>query len=218
MQRLRLPPFLWAGTGMVGTVISVAALTGYLIGSLPTANAIARLWGVDLRAGGSQNPGTNNARRLGGYPLAALVLTVELSKGILAFLVGFLIGGEMGGAWAGVGAIAGNVYNFWYGFKGGKGLAITGGVVLAAWPTALPALLAVLALGFVITRASGRATLITVALVIPIALAWATFDWPLGWGVETDAALYVVSFGMACLLGPRHIHDARYPLRAPSRP
>jgi glycerol-3-phosphate acyltransferase PlsY len=63
-------------------------LVGYLIGSVPTALWLGKLWGVDLRRGGTGNPGANNARRLGGNTLALLVLIVEITKGLLAVVVG----------------------------------------------------------------------------------------------------------------------------------
>ncbi len=62
-------------------MIALAALVGYLIGSMPTANVLAGLWGIDLRTSGSHNPGANNARRLGGPILALLVFVVEIGKG-----------------------------------------------------------------------------------------------------------------------------------------
>ena len=118
--------------------IVAAALAGYLIGSVPTAVWLGRLWGVDLLREGSGNPGTNNARRLGGYTLAVLVLIVEIGKGLAAVVVGLVIGGEAAALAAGVSAVAGNVCNVWLRFKGGKGLGICGGVILGLWPALSP--------------------------------------------------------------------------------
>jgi len=47
--------------------------------------------GVDLRRGGTGNPGPNNARRLGGLPLAFLVLVVEMAKGMTAVAAGLAL-------------------------------------------------------------------------------------------------------------------------------
>ena len=146
---------------MVGGQVSlVAGLVGYLIGSMPSANGLSKLWGIDLRASGSGNPGANNALRLGGYTLAIAVFLAEMSKGVLAVAVGLALGGELGAVVAGAGAIAGNVYNVWYSFRGGKGLAIAAGVLLAAWPVAFPFLIILAALGAATTRSSGLGTLI----------------------------------------------------------
>lgn len=74
--------------------ILLSPIVGYLIGSLPTAEWLGRLIGVDLRDEGSKNPGTNNALRLGGPALAAL-------------------GGDVGAVLAAIGAALGNVYNMY---------------------------------------------------------------------------------------------------------
>lgn len=55
-------------------------MTGYLIGSLPTADWLGRAAGVDLRRDGSGNPGANNARTLGGLGLGVRVLAMEVTK------------------------------------------------------------------------------------------------------------------------------------------
>ena len=79
-------------------MIGLAAITGYLIGSVPTAVWLGKLWGVDLRRGGTGNPGANNARRLGGLPLAFLVLVVEMAKGMTAVAAGLAWSAR--GVWA----------------------------------------------------------------------------------------------------------------------
>ncbi len=199
------------------TVIVVAALVGYLIGSIPTANGLAKLWGVDLRSGGTGNPGANNARRLGGYALAAAVLSVEMSKGVIAVVAGSFLADDIGAVLAGIGAIAGNVNNVWYRFQGGKGLAISAGVLLAAWPVALPFLLVLLALGAAVTRSSGIGALITLGGVVAGAILWSLLEWPHGWGVRPDTLLFLAP-ALVVLLTPKHLDDAGRRLREPFRP
>ena len=140
-------------------MIPVAAIVGYLVGSLPTANFLGRLWGVDLRSVGTRNPGANNARRLGGSGLAVAILAIELTKGVGAVIVGTALAGDVGAVAAGIGAVAGNVYNIWYRFNGGKGLAISLGVVGAAWPIVLAPVLLVMITTVVVKRSSGAAAL-----------------------------------------------------------
>ena len=192
-------------------VTALAPIVGYLIGSLPTANGIARLWGVDLRSGGTGNPGTNNARRLGGYGLAGIVLMVEVGKGVLAVFVGFQIGGDLGAALAGIGAVAGNVYNVWYRFRGGKGLAISGGVLLAIWPLAYPIMVGVLIAATLVTGSSGRATLISLVGVLILSIVWSVAGWSTSWGASDASVLILLSAGFGVTLAPKHLHDARYP-------
>lgn len=66
--------------------LALALIAGYPIGSIPTANAIAGLFGIDLRSEGSGNPGANNARHLGGPGLSIAILSVE-AAGVLVMLL-----------------------------------------------------------------------------------------------------------------------------------
>lgn len=197
---------------------AVAALVGYLVGSLPTANLLARLWGVDLRRSGSRNPGTNNARQLGGYPLAAAVLATEVIKGLVAVWIGARLAGDWGAVAAGIAAVAGNIYNVWYRFAGGKGLGIAAGVILGAWPWVFPVIVGVLALAVWATRSSGKATLIASAVFVALAAIWWAFDLPQGWGVEPGPALMTLAGGIVIVVIPKHLHDARFPVSEPDRP
>jgi acyl phosphate:glycerol-3-phosphate acyltransferase len=194
----------------------LAAILGYAIGSLPTANGIAGLRGIDLRSGGSGNPGANNARRLGGPALALAVLVVEMAKGALAVVLGMALAGDAGAVAAGIGAAAGNVYNVWYGFEGGKGLGITLGVLIAAWPMFAPIALLVLGISSAITRSTGVGTLVTLVSIFVASLLWADIGIEAPWGV-TDPELFVVlGIGLPLILWRPHWKDARARLRRPA--
>jgi glycerol-3-phosphate acyltransferase PlsY len=196
--------------------IGAAAVAGYLIGSIPTAVWLGKLWGVDLRRDGSGNPGANNARRLGGYTLALLVLIVEIGKGLLAVVVGLMIGDEAGGLAAGLAAVAGNVFNVWLGFQGGKGLGISGGVILGLWPAAFPIVVIVLAVASALTRSTGVGSLVTVVVLLVLALAWDGFGIDARWGLDDSSLLLLLMIGLGMIVGPRHWRDARRRFSAPS--
>ncbi len=205
--------------------ILLAALAGYAIGSVPTAVWLGRLWGVELLRDGSGNPGANNARRLGGHTLAVLVLIIEVAKGLTAVVVGLAIGGEAAtsaaiaaGLAAGLGAVAGNVYNVWHGFKGGKGLGISGGVVLGLWPAAFPFVVLTLVFACVLTRSTGIGTLVTLGAVLVGAFAWESTGLDNPWGLADPVLLVVLVIGVGLIIGPRHWRDARNRLRSPVRP
>ena len=198
--------------------ILVAALAGYVIGSVPTAVWLGRLWGVNLLQGGSGNPGANNARRLGGYALAILVLIIEIAKGLAAVVVGLVIGGEAAAIAAGLGAVAGNVYNVWHRFKGGKGLGICGGVILGLWPAVFPFVVLTLALASALTRSTGLGSLVTLGALLASALAWETTGLDNPWGLADPTLLVVMVIGLGAIIGPRHWRDARNRLRSPVRP
>lgn len=191
--------------------VLASALAGYVLGSIPTANAIAGLFGIDLRAGGSKNPGTNNALRLGGSGLAASVLSLEAAKGAVAVALGGLIGGQDGMVAAGVGAAAGNVFNVWYRFRGGKGLAIVLGVLLVAWPVAIiPTVVAIAALA-VITRSSGTAALGALIMLLALGFLWEPLDWPVAWGISAVSLLPWLAAGVVVIVAPKHLKDALKP-------
>lgn len=193
-------------------MIALALILGYLVGSIPTSVWLGRVWGVDLRADGTKNPGANNARALGGYPLAALVLSMELVKGLAAVAVGLAIGDDPGGVAAGLGAIAGNIYNVWFRFEGGKGLSITGGVLLGIWPVIFPVVVVVIIVSWALTKSSGRATLVTLVVLIASALAWDEVGVSDAWGVEEPRLLLIAAVGITLLLFPKHFYDARHPI------
>lgn len=195
--------------------ILLSAIVGYLIGSLPTASTIARLEGIDLLETGSKNPGTNNARKLGGYRLAAPILLVEIVKGIICVLIGLHLAGEVGAIVGGLGAILGNVINIWHGFRGGKGLAITAGVIIALWPAALIPIVVVIALVAALTGSTGLASLAAITMAIGLSFMWAALDWPNAWGLEDTALLPYFAISVGIIVAPKHFKDAT---KRPSRP
>lgn len=187
--------------------LALGLFLGYIIGSLPTANAIAGLFGIDLRSEGSGNPGANNARRLGGPGLSIAILAVETGKGAAAVLAGDILGGSPEMAAAGLGAATGNVYNVWYRFQGGKGLGITLGVLLVAWPLALPPVIVAIAAVALITRSTGVASIGALAALLILGLLWAPMAWPTAWGAD-GASLPWLAIGLAVVIAPKHITDA----------
>lgn len=195
-------------------MIGLGALTGYLIGTVPTAQWLGRLWGVDLRKDGTGNPGANNARRLGGLPLALLVLIIEMGKGLGAVVAGFAIADEAGGVVAGLGAVIGNVYNLWYRFQGGKGLGITGGVLIGLWPSAFPIVVVVIVLATSLSRSTGIGSLVTLGFLLVAAVVWEVTGLQNPWGVGDYGLLPPLALGLSPIIAPRHWRDARAHLRS----
>jgi acyl phosphate:glycerol-3-phosphate acyltransferase len=197
--------------------IALAAVLGYLIGSLPTARAMARARGIDLLEDGSKNPGANNARRLGGYRLAIPVLLLEMVKGAVCVILGEAIGGDAGAVVGGVAAILGNVFNVWLGFRGGKGLGISAGVILALWPAALAPLVVVIAVVTALSKSTGLASLAAVVTMTGLSLVWHGEEWPTSWGVVPSFLPYF-AVSAAVILIPKHLIDAIEGIKEPSRP
>jgi glycerol-3-phosphate acyltransferase PlsY len=133
----------------------------YVCGSLPWGLWIGRLArGVDIRTVGSGNLGATNVYRTLGPPLGILTLLLDIAKGALpvwvlpqlALAAGFPGGPEWCRLAAGLAAVAGHVWTFLAGFKGGKGVATTVGVLLALAPAAFGVFVAVFVLTVAVTR------------------------------------------------------------------
>lgn len=160
------------GGGVYWLPLLAAFLAGYLLGSVPWGLLLARLGGAgDLRAIGSGNIGATNVLRTGRRGLAALTLALDLLKGALPVWAAWAWTGPDTAIAAGAGAVIGHCFPLWLGFRGGKGVATGGGVILALTPAVLLPALAVLAAVFALT---GRVSLgsILAALAAPLA-AWA---------------------------------------------
>lgn len=135
------------------SVYLLIALIGYLIGTSNMAIYLAKLKGVDLKAGGTGNPGASNALILMGWRAGVLVGAHDIGKAILAvWLCGKLFpGAAFCGVVAGVACVIGHMFPFYLRFRGGKGFASYLGMTLALnWRFAL-ILLAVLAVLLIVT-------------------------------------------------------------------
>lgn len=128
-------------------VLAGFAILGYLIGSINPAILISRARGLDIRQSGSKNAGATNALRTMGPRAAALVLAVDLAKGIIAVLIpmGFKAlpygGADFAPYMAGLGAILGHNFPLYFGFKGGKGVLTSLGVIIYLfWPAGVVSL------------------------------------------------------------------------------
>jgi acyl phosphate:glycerol-3-phosphate acyltransferase len=145
----------------VALAVALSLLLGYLSGSLPWGLWLG-LWvrGVDVRTMGSRNLGATNVYRSLGAPLGILTLGLDIAKGAipvavvpgLALTQAFPGGREWCMMAVGIAAVAGHMWTCFAGFRGGKGVATTVGVLLALAPAAV----AVFAVVFVITVAATR--------------------------------------------------------------
>lgn len=125
----------------------LTVLIGYLIGTSNMAVYLAALKRVDLRAGGSGNPGASNAMILMGWRAGILVALHDIGKAVAAVLLARYLFPETAliGVVAGVSCVFGHMFPFYLKFRGGKGFASYIGMALALhWRFALVLMLAVL--------------------------------------------------------------------------
>ena len=146
----------------------------YLIGSLPTAYLVVRrLKGLDVRTVGSGNVGATNVSRVAGARAGVAVFLIDLAKGALAvwWLAPWFTLTPAMRLSCGLAAILGHNFPIWLGCRGGKGVATTIGVLLAAMPLIAAAVIAVWGVVFALWRYVSLASL-AAALAIPIAQAF----------------------------------------------
>jgi len=147
------------------------ALGAFLLGSIPTGYLVARAKGVDIRRHGSGNIGATNVFRTLGKPLGILVFFIDALKGFSAVWLANHFGQACPwtGIVAAVAAIAGHNYTPWLGFKGGKGIATSAGVLLALMPWAVLIIAAVWFTVFKISRYVSLAS-ICAAAALPVSV------------------------------------------------
>lgn len=117
----------------------LCALLAYLMGNFSSATFLSKWFtGQDIREQGSGNAGTANMFRVHGYKLAISTLALDMLKGLFAVWLGRLVGREIGGYVAAVAVVCGHNWPVILGFRGGKGVATSIGVIFAVnWQAGL---------------------------------------------------------------------------------
>lgn len=152
--------------------IVASLLIGYLVGCFQSAYIISRFKGhIDIRKYGSGNAGTTNVIRVMGWKAGILTFFMDLLKAAFGVYLGNLIFGDMlYGYYTGVGVVIGHNYPVFLGFKGGKGIAATLGLLLAVdWRIGLIAV-GLMAVIIFISRYVSLGSVI-MAISIPILMA-----------------------------------------------
>ena len=105
-------------------LITLWAVIGYLLGSIPFGLLLAKAMGLgNLRDIGSGNIGATNVLRTGSKKAAALTLLLDGGKGALAVLLARTLAGDDAAQIAGLMAFIGHCFPVWLRFRGGKGVA-----------------------------------------------------------------------------------------------
>lgn len=174
---------------------------GYLVGAVPFGVIAGRLaGGIDLRQHGSRRTGSTNALRTLGLRWAAVVLLLDLAKGMAAVLLArALLGSSSGAEWvvaaAGVAAIIGHNWSVFIGLRGGRGVATAGGGLLGMAPLAVAILLPVM-LAVVLRWRYVSLGSITGAVLAPIVAAGlAAVGWASGAAVGYGVAIALLVTG-----------------------
>ena len=172
---------------IIAKFVAVVVL-GYLLGSIPFGLLVAKRWArVDIRQYGSGKIGMTNVLRTAGKKAAAIVLALDLLKGVLAVVfAGLIVGagyGEVGGFGLGVlvaevlaalAAIVGHNWSVFLKFKGGRGVVTFFGGLIALCPPAAIFGAEVFVIGAGVTRyaslASIAAAVASYTILVPLVI------------------------------------------------
>lgn len=175
------------------SLLALAAVLGYLLGSIPFGMVLARVMGLgNLRDIGSGNIGATNVLRTGSKTAAALTLILDGGKGAVAVFAARAWIGEDAAQIAGVMAFFGHCFPVWLRFQGGKGVATFLGLMLALyWPVGVACCFTWLATA-VVTRISSLSALVSSAS----AAVWLV--------ILSETQLVLLSVAVAALIFLRH--------------
>ena len=156
--------------------LPLAIVAAYLVGSIDFAVIVARMHGVDIHQEGSGNPGMSNVLRTLGRVPAAMVFIGDTLKGTIGAAMGMVASGVPDPMvhWAfltGLAAVVGHCYPIFHRFKGGKGVATGGGVLLFTVPLLAVIEIAIWFLIFFVTRTASIGSMVIVVITVPL-LIW----------------------------------------------
>lgn len=186
----------------MGLVIATIVILAYFLGSIPFGFIIAKSQGIDIREHGSKNIGATNVWRVLGKKFGLTTFILDVLKGVAAVLVAKWIAGhwavhvplphgheridflrpDYAGIAGAMGCILGHSAPVWLGFKGGKGVATSLGVLFGMIPLVAFADFALWGLVFWLSRYVSLAS-IAAAVGLPVlTIVFLFLGWIEGWG------------------------------------
>lgn len=167
---------------MAARLISLAI--GYAFGLFQTGYFYGKSKGIDIRQEGSGNAGATNSLRVLGIKAGAITFFGDLMKAILSVVLVYVIFKNrypelvrVLGLYAGFGAVIGHNFPFYLGFKGGKGIACTSGMILSVCPAAAPVCLALFIAAVAITRYVSLGSILVVSAYLIQVIIFGQLGW-----------------------------------------
>ncbi|PLR78586.1 glycerol-3-phosphate acyltransferase [Bacillus sp. V3-13] len=134
-------------------VDALIILLAYLLGSIPSGLIIGKVfYGTDIRQHGSGNLGGTNTFRTLGVKAGLIVTIADILKGTLAASLPVLFGSDLHPLLTGVVSVIGHMYPLFAGFRGGKAVATSGGVLLFYAPPMFVIILLIFFISLYITK------------------------------------------------------------------
>jgi acyl phosphate:glycerol-3-phosphate acyltransferase len=173
--------------------LAVSLVLCYLIGAIPFSFIFSQLRrGVDPRQAGTGNVGASNALIVAGKVAATLAVIGDTGKGVVAVLLARYLGlNEWGVVLSALAVVLGHDFSLWLGFRGGKGVATTGGVLIALDPLFTVIIVLLWILCMLMLRRFIPGTILTFGL-IPLVMWMGSWRLPfILWGiVNAGLAIY----------------------------
>ena len=170
---------------MITTAV-ITVIAAYLLGSINFAVIFAKVFlKKDVRTLGSANAGTTNVMRNAGFLPGALTFVCDVLKGFIACFLGKIIFDYIltatGAVWAqpiygayicGVACMLGHVFPVFFGFKGGKGVAVSVGIyAVCSWPAIVLGLTA-FAISLLVSRIVSLSSIIAAIVVVGLSMVF----------------------------------------------
>ncbi|MFQ5770289.1 MAG: glycerol-3-phosphate 1-O-acyltransferase PlsY [bacterium] len=190
----------------------IIILLSYLVGSFPTSIVVGRMSRrIDIRDYGSKNAGGTNVFRVLGWKAGLLVAVVDVGKGLLATLLvskiridPLSLDYELVQILAGVAAVIGHIWTVLAKFRGGKGVATAGGMLIALFPWAALICFFIFVILVLTTRYVSVGS-ITAASCLPFVLVLLDRMF----GKTVPHSLYIFSIFVGCLIFYTHRSNIR---------
>lgn len=177
--------------------VAIAAIVvSYALGTLPSAIVVARAKGIDITTFGSGNPGASNVARAIGWKYGFLVFLIDAAKGALPAAAA--LGHRPTAYLCGAAAILGHIFPINRGFKGGKGIATGGGVLLALHPPVMVIAVAVWVSVMKLSKKASVASIVIVPLVLALLAVWGKPMWEI-----------LAFIGIGLLIEIRHVSNIK---------
>ncbi|MEH7375512.1 glycerol-3-phosphate 1-O-acyltransferase PlsY [Neobacillus drentensis] len=178
--------------------IILILVLGYLLGSIPSGLIIGKVfYKTDIRQHGSGNLGGTNTFRTLGVKAGMAVTLADILKGTLAASLPYLFHVDVNPLLAGVLAVIGHTYPIFAGFRGGKAVATSGGVVLFYAPYMFITVLVIFFISLYISKYVSLSSMIAGITAVLFAIVTGIIrDW--------DIPLLIVVFLLASFVIYRH--------------
>ncbi|RFB18947.1 glycerol-3-phosphate 1-O-acyltransferase PlsY [Bacillus sp. HNG] len=180
----------------------IIILLAYLLGSIPSGLIVGKVgYGIDIREHGSGNLGGTNTFRTLGKKAGLIVTSADILKGTLATLLPSLLLGDTFPDYfpllVGMVAVVGHMYPIFAGFKGGKAVATSGGVLLGYNPILFLTTLLCFFIFLKLTKMVSLSSMLVALYCITFSIVYSIF-------IKTDYPLIIVVSLLAAFVFYRH--------------